>query len=114
MTPAQQRLLRALVEEYIGNADFDVADAQLAAIGAAGWDELTFSWRGPLTGDLAEPFYYRVQGPRLIIELRNSENHVHTITRDPVNDYGETWLALTYRETITAPERSAAARRAAE
>ena len=114
MTPEQQRLLRALVEEYIDNADFDVADAQLAAIGAAGWDELTFTWRGPLTGDLAEPFYYRVQGPRLIIELRNSENHVHTVTRDPANDYGETWLALTYRETITAPERSAAARRAAE
>jgi hypothetical protein len=114
MTPEQRRLLRALVEEYVGNADFDVAGEQLAAIGTAGWDELAFTWRGPLTGDLAEPFYYRVQGPRLIIELRNSENHVHTVTRDPVNDYGEAWLDLTYRETVTASERSAAARRAAE
>ena len=34
MTAEQQRLLRALVEEYVGNADFDVADEQLAAIGA--------------------------------------------------------------------------------
>lgn len=111
MTPAQQRLLRALVEEYVRNADFDAADEQLAAIGAAGWETLSFTWRGG-PGDLAERFYYRVQGPRIVIELRNSANHVHTITRDPQNDYGEQWLGLTYRETITAAERSAAAQRA--
>lgn len=114
MTPAQKQLLRALVEEYVENADFDVAGQQLAAIAAAGWDELAFTWRGGTDGDLGAPFYYRVQGPRIVIELRNSENHVHTITRDPANDYGEAWLGLTYRETVTAAERSAAARRAAE
>jgi len=113
MTAEQRRLLRALVEEYVDNADFDAADAQLAAIADAGWDNLAFTWRGAM-GDLTEPFYYRVQGPRIIIELRNAENHVHTITRDPANDYGESWLGLAYRETITAPERSAGARRAAE
>jgi hypothetical protein len=32
MTSEQKRLLRALVEEYVENADFDAADAQLAAI----------------------------------------------------------------------------------
>jgi hypothetical protein len=101
------------VEEYVNNADFDAADEQLAAISAAGWDRLAFSWRGPI-GNLDAPFYYRVQGPRIIIELRNTQNHVHTITRDPANDYGETWLGLTYRETVTAAERSAAARRAAQ
>lgn len=113
MTAEQRRLLRALVEEYVGNADFDAADEQLAAIADAGWDDLSFTWRGAV-GDLAEPFYYRVQGPRILIELRNTADHVHTITRDPGNDYGEQWLELTYRETITAPERSAAARRAAD
>jgi hypothetical protein len=113
MTAEQRRLLRALVEEYVENADFDAADAQLAAIEGAGWDNLWFTWRGAV-GDLAEPFYYRVQGPRILIELRNTEDHVHTVTRDPANDYGEAWLGLTYRETITAAERSAAARRAAE
>ncbi|HEX7235814.1 MAG TPA: DUF3500 domain-containing protein [Gammaproteobacteria bacterium] len=113
MTPEQRRLLRALVEEYVRNADFDAADDQLAAIDAAGWDNLAFTWRGPV-GDLAEPFYYRVQGPRISIELRNTDDHVHTVTRDPANDYGEAWLGLEYRETITAAERSAAARRAAD
>jgi len=113
MTAEQRRLLRALVEEYVDNADFDAADEQLAAIEHAGWDNVSFTWRGAV-GNLAEPFYYRVQGPRLIIELRNTANHVHTVTRDPANDYGEAWLGVTYRETITAAERSAAARRAAE
>jgi hypothetical protein len=113
MTPEQQRLLRTLVEEYVENADFDAADDQLAAIAAAGWGNLAFTWRGAI-GDVTEPFYYRVQGPRIIIELRNTADHVHTVARDPANDYGEEWLGLTYRETITAAERSAAARRAAE
>lgn len=113
MTAAQQRLLRALVEEYVRNADFDVADEQLAAITASGWEQLRFTWRGPI-GRLDEPFYYRVQGPRIVIELRNTENHVHTIARDPANDYGEAWLGIEYREATTAAERSAAARRAAE
>ena len=44
MTPQQQRLLRALVEEYVRNADFDVAEQQLAAIDEAGWT--TSGWRG--------------------------------------------------------------------
>ncbi|HUQ51214.1 MAG TPA: DUF3500 domain-containing protein [Gammaproteobacteria bacterium] len=113
MTAEQRRLLRSLVEEYVDNADFDAADEQLAAIEKAGWDNLAFTWRGAV-GDLAEPFYYRVQGPRIVIELRNTANHVHTVTRDPANDYGEAWLGISYRETITAAERSAAARRAAE
>jgi len=112
MTPEQRRLLRALVEEYVRNADFDAADAQLAAIDAGGWDNVAFTWRGPI-GDVAQPFYYRVQGPRISIELQNKEDHAHTVTRDPKNDYGEAWLGLTYRETITAAERSAAARRSA-
>ena len=113
MTPEQQRLLRTLVEEYVRNADFDAAEEQLAAIGAAGWDKLGLSWRGSVD-DPSEPFYYRVQGPRIMIECRNSSNHIHTIVRDPANDYGEAWLGLTYDEQITAAERSAEARRAAE
>lgn len=110
MTPPQQHLLRTLVEEYVRNADFDAAEAQLDAIAAAGWDQLSFSWRGAI--DAAEkPFYYRIQGERIMIELVQSRaNHIHTIVRDPTNDYGEAWLGLSYAESITAAERSAAAR----
>lgn len=95
---AQQGLLWALVEEYVRNADFEPATAQLDAIKAAGLEMLHFSWRGP-TDDPNGQFYYRVHGPRIIIEYADQGgNHVHTITRDPVNDYGTDWLGLHYEE----------------
>ena len=93
----QTRLLRALVEEYVRNADFDAADAQLEAIDEAGWDAMWFSWRGPADAD--GRFYYRVHGPRLLIEYnRQNENHDHTIVRDPLNDYGSDWLEQHFKE----------------
>jgi len=94
---SQVRLLHALVDEYVRNADFDAAEAHLAAIEAAGWDQLWFSWRGPI--DPAGRFYYRVHGPRILIEYnRQDENHDHMIVRDPQNDYGEDWLGQHYEE----------------
>ena len=113
MTVAQQRLLRVLVEEYVRNSDFDAAEAQLEAIGAAGWDELRFSWRGA-TDDGGERFYYRVQGERILIELTRRPNHIHTIVRDPENDYGESWLGQAFTEEHSAADRFEAAVRAYE
>jgi Protein of unknown function (DUF3500) len=96
----QKRLLLALVEEYVRNADFDAAERHLDAIQRAGLDQLHFSWRGP-TNDVRSPFYYRIHGPRLIIEFAVQEpNHVHTIMRDPQNDYGMDWLGLHYEERV--------------
>lgn len=93
----QQRLLRALVEEYVRNAEYDAADAQLAAIDAAGWDALWFSWRGPVEAE--GRFYYRVHGPRVLIEYnRVDANHDHSIVRDPANDYGADWLGMHLEE----------------
>ncbi len=93
----QKGLLRALVEEYVRNAEYDAADAQLAAIDAAGWEALWFSWRGPV--ESTGRFYYRVHGPRLLIEYnRVDENHDHSIMRDPGNDYGADWLGQHLRE----------------
>jgi hypothetical protein len=95
---AQKRLLLALVEEYVRNADFAAAERHLDAIQQTGLDQLHFSWRGP-TKDFRSPFYYRIHGPRLIIEFAVQEpNHVHTIMRDPQNDYGMDWLGLHYEE----------------
>jgi hypothetical protein len=111
MTARQRRLLRALVEEYVRNADFDVAEAQLDAIATAGWDGLRFAWRGP-TDDPTAPLYYRVHGERVLIELLQRPNHIHTIVRDPGNDYGEAWLDTTLLEPRTAADRFEAATRA--
>ena len=97
LSVGQMRLLQALVSEYVGNADFDAAEAQLDVIGAQGWENLWFSWRGSV--DLQGRFYYRVHGPRVLIEYaRQNENHDHAIIRDPANDYGEDWLEIHYEE----------------
>lgn len=97
LTKQQMRLLRRLVGEYLHNANHDAARAQLAAITSAGWDELWFSWRGPV--DIDGVFYYRVHGPRVLIEYnRQNANHDHMIVRDPTNDYGEDWLGMHLEE----------------
>ncbi len=98
MSPEQQLLLRLLVMEFVGNAGYEGARAQLQAIDDSGWDELWFAWRGPV-GDPEDLFYYRVHGERLILELAwEARNHIHAIVRDPINDYGEDWLGIHYVE----------------
>ena len=54
-------------------------------------DETYFAWYGPTTNGSAA--YYRIQGPSLLIEYapQGSTNHIHTIIRDPSNDYGKEW-----------------------
>jgi hypothetical protein len=44
------------------------------------------------------PAYYRIQGPTLVIEYApqtlggDPTNHIHTMYRDPTNDYGKKTL----------------------
>jgi hypothetical protein len=98
LTDEQAHLLHRLVAAYLHNADHDAAHAQMAAIEEAGWDKLWFSWRGPV--DPKGMFYYRVHGPRVLIEYnRQNANHDHMIVRDPTNDYGEDWLGKHYEES---------------
>jgi hypothetical protein len=93
----QQRLLWALIEEYARNAGFEAADAQIEAIKSAGLEKLFFSWRGPIDNPAA-PYYYRVHGPRILVEYAVQEpNQIHTITRDPSNDMEPTCSEFTTR-----------------
>jgi hypothetical protein len=104
---AQQRLLWLLVQEFVGNAEFDAAEAQLALIQAS-WGDIHFAWMGP-PPDPSARFYFRVHGPRILIEydvqgpLNMQGGHVHAITRDPSNDYGMDWLGLHYQEPSQQP-----------
>ena len=102
----QQKLLWHLIGEYVRNADHDAADAYLSKIRQDGLDELFFAWIGPVDA-ITERFYYRVHGLSILIEYvrergigadRGAANHIHTIVRDPSNDYGEDWLGLHYQE----------------
>ena len=103
---AQQILLWELIEEYVRNADYRAANAQLAKIRSDGLEALRFAWIGP-TEHVERRYYYRVHGPSLLIEYvrergvggdENGSNHIHAIVRDPSNDYGEDWLGTHYEE----------------
>ncbi len=111
LNASQQKLLRHLIHEYVKNADHDAAERQLAKIEADGMEKLFFAWIGP-TDDITKRYYYRVHGPSILIEYirergvggdRGAANHVHTIVRDPENDYGEDWLQTHYEEHHSGP-----------
>ena len=57
--------------------------------------ETWFAWSGPTTAGSAA--YFRIQGPTVFIEFApqrlggDPTNHIHTIYRDPTNDYGSKW-----------------------
>lgn len=103
MTYAQLMLLWALIDEFVANVDHDVALAQIERIQRDGLGTLHFAWMGPVDG--SGRYYYRVHGPSVLIEYVVEEgvggaaaNHVHSIVRDPGNDYGEDWLGKHYEE----------------
>lgn len=104
LSVAQREALMALVEEFVGFANREAANAQIAAIRADGPAKLHFAWWGP-ADDRTKRFMYRIAGPSILIEyVREPQadgsggNHVHAIVRDPRNDYGEDWLARHYVE----------------
>src|SRR5690242_9714364 len=81
----QRDLLRALLATYLGR----VPDGLAPALDDAALDAVHLAWAGP-TG-LGEPHYYRLQGPRLLIEYDNTQrhaNHAHSVWRDPAADFG--------------------------
>ena len=87
MTPKQQALLLDLAHEWVGILNDEGAAARMAEI-RSNLARTYFAWSGPTTnGSVA---YYRIQGPTVVIEYapQKSVDHVHTIYRDPTNDYG--------------------------
>jgi len=91
LTPAQQSMLLDLVREWAGIMNIAFAEPRMAEI-RAHLAETYFAWSGPTTnGSMA---YFRVQGPTLVIEYapQRSIDHIHTIYRDPTNDYGKRYV----------------------
>ena len=90
--PAEhQELLLDLVSGWIGLLPEEAAAARVAEI-AADLDATRFAWNGPTDGSGA--VYYRVQGPRLLVEFSTRDGvggtggHYHSIYRNPANEYG--------------------------
>ena len=88
LNASQQALLLDVVHEWVGILNDEAAAAKMAEI-RAGLPRTYFAWSGSTTnGGLA---YYRIQGPTLVIEYAPQQgdlDHIHTIYRDPTNDYG--------------------------
>ncbi len=92
MTAGQRDLLRALLGTYFGRVPDAVSP--LAAYGDDALDLVHVGWAG--STEPGAPHYYRVQGPRLLIEWDNTQrgaNHAHSVWRDPENDFGLDVLA---------------------
>ena len=87
MSPAQQSMLLDLVHEWAGIMNDAFATPRLAEI-RTNLPQTSFAWSGPTTNGSAA--YFRIQGPTLVIEYapQGSVDHIHTIYRDPTNDYG--------------------------
>jgi hypothetical protein len=95
---ARLNALVELVAAFAGRLPAEVAAAEMARVDAAGPENLAFAWAGSTAA--GERHYYRVQGPDLLIEHDNTQgggNHVHSVWRNPANDFGDDILAAHYR-----------------
>ncbi len=87
LSPSQQTMLMDLVREWAGIANDALAAPRMDEIRGR-LPETYFAWSGPTTAGSAA--YFRIQGPTLVIEYapQRGVDHIHTIYRDPTNDYG--------------------------
>jgi hypothetical protein len=87
MTAKQQEMLLDLAREWAGIVTDAFAAPRMAEL-KANLPQTWFAWSGPTTnGQVA---YFRIQGPTVVIEYapQGGVDHIHTIYRDPTNDYG--------------------------
>ena len=87
----QRHLLFATIQSYTGMLRPSMARAQLHRIEQAGLEQLYFIWSG--STDPKAKHYYRIQGPTILIEHQRLEgNHIHSLWRDPEQDFGRDLL----------------------
>jgi plasmid stability protein len=93
MDAEQRELLRRLLATYLDRVPEEVSLIGRYAEDAA-LDVVHFAWAGSTSP--GERHYYRLQGPRLLIEWDNTQrnvNHAHAAWRDPQGDFGVDVLA---------------------
>jgi hypothetical protein len=95
MNDKQRAMLLDVISEWATIIHESAAATRMAQL-KADINETWFAWSGPLTVAPGSNIgaYYRIQGPHLVIEYAPQElggdppMHVHTMYRDPTNDYG--------------------------
>lgn len=97
MKPGQQELLLALIGEYIHRMPDELAQIEWDNLQTRGLDGIHFAWAGGV--EKHQGHYYRIQGPRFVCEYDNTQNdanHIHSVWRDPANDFGRHLLRHHY------------------
>jgi hypothetical protein len=105
LSPALRSQLRALIALYVGNMREDQGPLRMQDVDAR-MDDTWFAWTGG-TRD-ADPFYYRIHSPVILIEFDHqrpvgttsinppgqpTKAHIHVVIRTPNgNDYGKDLL----------------------
>jgi hypothetical protein len=90
MLAQQRELLAGLLGQYLGRLPGPLADHQAERVMGERLEAVHFGWAGGT--EPGQPHYYRIQGPRLLIEydnVQNGANHVHSVWRDPEGDFGQ-------------------------
>ena len=93
----QQQLLMALVAEYIRRMPDELAELELRKLQQEGATPLHFAWAGGL--ERGQGHYYRIQNSRFLVEYDNTQNdanHIHSVWRNPHDDFGAGILARHY------------------
>jgi hypothetical protein len=91
LNATERALLLDLIGEWVTMLDDGSAVAKLKEV-EANLAETYFAWAGSTTS--GKEAYFRIQGPTVFIEYAPqgvngpTVNHIHTIYRDPTNDYG--------------------------
>jgi hypothetical protein len=101
LSSAQQRLLRDVLETYVGRLRPGHGEVRLAEV-TRHLAQTCFAWMGGVDEESA--FYYRLHSPVVLIEFDHqrgivfdndapSRHHIHTVVRTPNgNDYGRDLL----------------------
>ena len=87
LTKDQQALLLDVAAAWVDIVEPEAAAARMAAIKEK-VGETYFAWSGPT--EKGKAAYFRVQGPGVIIEYapQGGTDHIHTVIRNPQDEYG--------------------------
>lgn len=103
LTDEQKQLLLEVIANWVGLSDEETTAEALAEIEAT-LDEIYINWSGATTYDMTsgDGIYFQISGPNVYIEFASQQGsagaavdgyitsgwgHIHTIYRDPTNDY---------------------------
>ena len=110
MAEAQREILLALIGEYIHRMPDEMAEIEAVELERRGLGGIHFCWAGSI--ERRHGHYYRIQGPRFLVEYDNTQNdanHIHSVWRDPGNDFGAYLLAKHYARAHGAARAHSAA-----